>query len=415
MYTLYVMAADEQSLQRNADFARLWTGGAVSGLGSSMTALAYPLLALSITSSAAAAGLLGLVTLTVGAVTRLPAGVAIDRAPLRWMLVGSDAIRVVATLVAAVSLLTGHLVLWQLLVVAAVNAVGAAVSDVAHSVALRHVVPTMQLPRAFALNEGRGHAVSLAGQPVGGVLYGIAPVLPLIADLFSFAISAVLSATVRHSLTDPAHQHRQLHDQERPRISKDLVTGLTFVWHQPFLRATLLAAAGYQFVFAGAVFALIATFTAAEASPTSLGLMFAIAAIGGILGAVAAPVIQPQLSLKTLVIIMGWMAATAFAAFTSIDNPLIAGVLVGGIFFISAPANATLLAAQIQQTPAHLQGRVMAASYLIAGLAAPLGPPISGVLLDTGGQALTFAALAALTAIVTVAIHLNRAISKPPR
>ena len=112
---------------------------------------------------------------------------------------------------------------------------------------------------------------------------------------------------------------------------------------------------------------------------------------------------------------MGWMAATAFAAFTSIDNPLIAGVLVGGIFFISAPANATLLAAQIQQTPAHLQGRVMAASYLIAGLAAPLGPPISGILLDTGGQALTFAALAALTAIVTVAIHLNRAISKPPR
>ncbi len=191
------------------------------------------------------------------------------------------------------------------------------------------------------------------------------------------------------------------------------MTGLNFVWHQPFLRATLLAAAGYQFVYTGAVFALIATYTAAGASPTSLGLMFAIAAIAGILGALTAPLMQTRLSLKTLVIIMGWMAAAAFAGFTWIDNPMIAGAL-GGIFLFSAPANASLLAAQIQQTPTHLQGRVMAASYLIAGLAAPLGPPISGILLDTGGQAPTFAAVAALTAIITVAIHLNRAMAKPP-
>ena len=142
--------------------------------------------------------------------------------------------------------------------------------------------------------------------------------------------------------------------------------------------------------------------------------MFAIAAIGGILGALAAPVSQTRLSLKTLVIIMGWLAATAFAAFAWIDNLLIAGALVGGIFFVSAPANATLLAAQVQQTPAHLQGRVMAASYLVAGLAAPLGPPISGILLDASGRAPTFASIAAMTAVITVAIHLNRAMVKPP-
>ena len=172
MYTLYVMTIGEQNrqptggarepaLRQNADFARLWTGGAVSDLGSSMTASAYPLLALSITPSAAAAGLLGLVALTVGALSRLPAGVAIDRAPLRWMLIGSDLISVAATSVAVVSLLTGRLALWQLLVVAAVYAAGAAVNDIAHSVALasRRFSPT-QLPHAFALNEGRGTRLS---------------------------------------------------------------------------------------------------------------------------------------------------------------------------------------------------------------------------------------------------------------
>jgi MFS family permease len=402
-------------LRRNRDFVRLWTGGAISSLGSSITALAFPLLALSLASSAAAAGLLGLVGLAVGAVMRLPAGVMVDRAPLRWLLIGSDLIRAAVTLAAAIGLVTGHLALWHLIAVAGANAAAAAVNDVAHSVALRHVVPASQLPQAFALNEGRGHAVGLAGQPVGGLLYGIAPVLPLIADLVSFTVSAVLTATVRHRLTDLTRDGRErAQDQERILIRKDLVTGLTFLWRQPFLRATLCAAAGYQFVYAGAIFCLIAAFTAAGASATSLGLLFATAAVGGILGSVAAPAIQRRLSLKASVLIMGWLAAIAFASFSWIDNSLIVGALLGGIYFFSAPANASLLAAQIQRTPPHLQGRVIAASFLIAGLAAPLGPPIGGLLLDTSGATFTFISIAALTSIITIAIHLNRAITDPP-
>lgn len=55
----------------------------------------------------------------------------------------------------------------------------------------------------------------------------------------------------------------------------------------------------------------------------------------------------------------------------------------------------------------------MAASYLIAGLAAPLGPPLSGFALDATSPTLTFAVLAAVTAVVTVAIHLSKAIRTP--
>ena len=256
-----------RALAQNGDFARLWSGGAVSGLGSAIAALAYPLLALGVTGSAGQAGLVGLVALGVAAVTRLPAGAVVDRVPLRPVLISCDAVRVVTTAGLVASVVTDNLALWQLLVVAAGNAVAAVFSEIALSVALRHVVPPDQLSAAFALNDGRGHAISLVGQPVGGVLYGVAAALPLVADLVSFLVSAVVSATLRAPL-QPSTDH-----PERARLRTTLVTGLTFLWSEPFLRATLVAASAYQFVFAAATFALIASLTAAGATPASLGAL----------------------------------------------------------------------------------------------------------------------------------------------
>lgn len=394
-------------LGRNGNFVRLWTGGAVSGLGSAMTALAYPLLALGVTTSAGLAGLLGLVALAVGTLTRLPAGAVVDRVPLRAVLVASDILRLVTTATLALSVLTGHLALWQLLVVVGVNAVAAVFSEIAHSVALRHVVTASQLPQAFALGEGRGHAISLVGQPVGGLLYGIAPALPLAADLVSFGVSAALSATLTHPLL-PSQDA-----EPRRRVRDELLTGLRFLWREPLLRATLLAAGAYQLVYGGAAFALIASLTTAGASAGSVGGLFAVAAVGGILGALATPALQARLALKTMVVVMGWTATAVFAAFAWVNQPQWAGLLLGSIYFTSAPANAVLLSAQIQRTPGRLQGRVMAASFLLAGLAAPLGPPGSGIALDLVGPDATFLGIAALTALITLAAQVNGALRQP--
>lgn len=372
-----------------------------------MTALAYPLLALGVTTSAGAAGLLGLVALGVGTVARLPAGAVVDRVPLRAVLVAAGVLRLVTTAALAVSVLTGRLTLWQLLVAGAVNAVAAVFAEIAHSVALRHVVPTAQLPQAFALDQGRGHAISLVGQPAGGLLYGFAPALPLAADVITSGLSVALSASLTDQLlpTPGAEPQR--------RIRHELLTGLRFLWREPLLRATLLAAAAYQLVFGAAVFALIASLTAAGASAGSVGGLFAVAAVGGILGALATPALQARLTLRSLVVVMGATATVVFGALAWIEQPLLAGLLLGTIFSTSAPANAALLAAQIRRTPARLQGRVMAASYLVAGLAAPLGPPGGGTALDLAGPEATFLGIAALTALVTVAVAVSRSLREP--
>ena len=111
---------------------------------------------------------------------------------------------------------------------------------------------------------------------------------------------------------------------------------------------------------------------------------------------------------------MGWTAVAAFAGFAWLDQPVVAGILLGCVYFAAAPANALLLTAQISRTPAPMQGRVMAASYLVAGLVAPLGPPASGLALDATGPVVTFTAIAVLTAAITLVLHLSRSIRTSP-
>lgn len=391
-------------LRRNRDFGRLWTAQAAVAFGGAMAGIVYPLLALSVTGSAGLAGVVSLLGLGAVTLVRLPAGVLIDRWPLKRILIITDLVRAGATAVVALALVLGRLDVVVLGGAALLSGACAGFSDTAQSVAVRHVVPAAQLPRAFALNDGRGHAVALVGNPSGGFLYGLAAVVPVVGGLLAYLISAVLTAAIRHPLRD-------LSTHEQPAaIRRELITGLRFIGTEPFLRSTLLCAAGFQFVFAGVPLAMITTLTRTGATGFSIGLTFSVAAVGGLLGALSAPVLQQRLPPPVVVIGMGWVTAGCLAGLAWHDRPLVMGAILGVVYFVAAPANALLLATQITRTPARLQGRVIAAALLIAGLAAPLGAPTAGVLMDRIGPTGTFVSASLAVAVITVIMHLTRSI-----
>src|SRR5436190_108638 len=106
-------------LRRNRDFVLLWTGQAVSAVGSSVASIVYPLLALAATGSAAQAGAVGFAGMAATALVRLPAGVLADRYPLKPLMIGSDLVRTAATAAIVTEIVTGRVTL-VLLVVATV-------------------------------------------------------------------------------------------------------------------------------------------------------------------------------------------------------------------------------------------------------------------------------------------------------
>ena len=74
----------------------LWSGEVLSELGSQTSTVAYPLLVLALTGSAAKAGVVGLAKWLPLAVFSLPAGVLADRVDRKRLMIGCDAVRMLA-------------------------------------------------------------------------------------------------------------------------------------------------------------------------------------------------------------------------------------------------------------------------------------------------------------------------------
>ena len=392
------------ALRRNRDFLLLWSGQAVSAMGSSMAAIAYPLLALTATGSAARAGAVGFVGMAVAVLLRLPSGVLADRCPLKPLMVISDLVRAATTASIVIAVVAGRVTLPLLIAAAIVSSAGGTVFDSAQAVAVRHVVPSRQLPHALAQNEARGHIAGLTGQPIGGYLYGLGAALPVLADALSYLAGATLISLIRK----PLHDRRRRLDQGP--IWRDVSTGLRYVSRSAFLRITLLCAAGINVVFAGLSLIVIAAQTANGTAAVHVGTAFSMGAAGGILGAWASAPIQRRLPPSALVSVFGWTATVALAALGQAHHTYVVGALLAVVFFTATPANAMLFAVQIDITPRELQGRVISAAMLTAGIAAPLGPLLGGFLFDHSGQAPTFLTFAAMVAALTITMHFSTAI-----
>ncbi|AXG14497.1 MFS transporter [Intrasporangium calvum] len=393
--------AQAAPLRRNRDFMLLWTGQAVSATGSNMAAVVYPLLALAATHSATLAGVVGFAGMSAAALMRLPAGVLADRFPLKPLMIVPELVRVATALWIFIVILVGRVTLAQLLVAAILGSVFGAVFDSAQAVAIRHVVPPEQLPQALAQDAARGHLAGLAGQPLGGYLYGVGVAVPVLADAISSLVCAGLTARVRSPMRSSSTPVRI------GTLWRDIPVGLRYVASSPFLRVTLACAGGFQVIFAGLTIAIIASYGARNGAALHLGTALSLGAIGGILGAWSAPFLNKRLSPSALVSLFGWTCCLALTLLGQVQDTYLVGALLALMFFVATPANATLFAAQIAITPPELQGRVVSASLLAVGIAAPIGPPLAGLLLERAGQAITFFLFAAIAAALTVVMQLS--------
>jgi predicted MFS family arabinose efflux permease len=283
------------------------------------------------------------------------------------------------------------------------------------SIAIRRIVPPKQLAGALAQNDARSHIAYLLGRPVGGYLYGVAASAPILVDSVSFLCGAVLAAAVRTPLNLHTPLNATAPPRERASMRRQIATGLRHTWNTRFLRVTLLCSAGINVAFSGLTFAVIASHAHAGTGAGSLGLTLGIGSIGGLLGAWASPRLLRTFPPRTVIVGFGWIVAAALLGLGVVDTATAIGGLLAVMYFLAAPANGVLYAAQIHITPPHMQGRVVSAMLTIFGISAPLGPLLAGVLIAQSGQLLAFACLAALVAACTLTLQCSRAVRGMPK
>lgn len=391
-------------LRQNRDFMMLWGGQAVSALGTSTSTLVFPLIGYAISGSAAQAGLATTALLLGTTLAQLPAGALVDRWPRGRVLVVTNLVGALSYASLAVAALAHRLTLVQLVAVGLLSGISTAFFGPAASAALRTVVPKTQLPIAYSRNQARNHAAQLIGPPLGGALYSVARGLPFVVDSISYAVAALAAGRIRTPLPPPANSG------QRRRVFADIAESLRFVWRQAAIRAILLWGGAINFSMTFVLLTVTLRLVRAGVHPSVIGMVDAIAATAGLLGALVAPVIIARMRTGLTTIGTGLALAVLVLPIAWADNVVVIGALLAGGFFLIPSNNSGIFAYLAAVTPDRLQGRVYSATGFVASAVEPAAPVLAGVLIGSIGGRATMIVGAVLTAVSLVPLLASSAV-----
>lgn len=394
-------------LARNGSYRVLWTSQALSEAGFSASLIALPLLVLAVTGSPLVAGLVLGADAAAALLAGLPAGALADRWDRKRIMLGCEAVHAVAVASLVVALTLGTAGVAHLIAVAAVIGVCRAMFEPAEEACLPGIVSEAQLPTAIAMNAARSSLGQLAGTAAGGWLFALGRAVPFVADALSHAVAFVTLLFLRPPDRQPRPGPRHL--------GREIGEGLRWVWQRREIRVTALCAVSLNFFFYAFYLAVLVLAQQRGVPAGQLGIMAAMLGAGGILGSLAAPRLHRLLGPYLSIVGVFWALTALTPIAVLVHNGYLLGALFAAMALLAPTANTTINTHQLLLTPDELRGRLTGAMGVATGAAAALGPALGGALLElvTGERAvlLCTAAIAAVTALVTV----NRTLRSYPQ
>ncbi|MDQ2731023.1 MAG: MFS transporter, partial [Armatimonadota bacterium] len=396
-------------LWRNRDFLLLWSGQAVSVLGTKISNLALPLLVLATTHSAVQAGLITSARMIPYLLLGLPAGVLVDRWNRKTAMIICDLARGVALGAVPVAWAFGHLSLVLLYAVALVQGTAFVFFNVAEMACLPNVVPREDLPQATAMDSVAGSAGSLVGPGLAGIIISAArttaagDVLAYLIDALTYLASVVSLLFIRVPF--------QVDREETPKLSlvSEVKAGIRFLWADGRLRTLALTSWALSFLYAPVPLAMIVLAKdILHASPRMIGLIFSLSAIGGLIGAAVATRLKSHLSFGAVII--GSVAAQALVT-PLVGLALSPWMLTCGwaIAFMMDPIfSMASVSYRLATTPDDMRGRVHSI-YRMGGYGAePLGTALGGLCLGWVGPRAEILAVAAGVGLCAIALSFSK-------
>ncbi|MGH2971930.1 MAG: MFS transporter [Gaiellaceae bacterium] len=393
-------------LRKNRDFVLLQGGQVLSNVGTQVTQIAYPLLVLALTHSAAKAGIVAFARALPLWLLALPAGLAADRFSRKRLMIISDVVRTATVTALGVTILLHHVAYWEIPIVAFVEGAGAALFGGAQMGAMRAVVPRPQLPAATNVLTARIAIVRLVGPPLGGILFGVTPSLPFLTDAGSYAASTGSLLAMRTAFQEER-------ERESAPMLHSLLEGLRFLWSSPFLRTIVGIFTLAQIVFPGVSLALVVIAKRQGLSGGEIGALVAV--FGGFLlvGSVIAQFMRRLLPSRALIVLefWTWAGCALFLVWPSVY------VLTASLIptALAIPTTDSIVwPYQLTLTPDRLIGRTTAAISSLTGGTAALGPLIAGFLLASVSARATIAVFAAFGVTMAIWGTLSPAIRAAP-
>lgn len=399
-------------LFRNRDYTGWWLGTTVSDFGSALSTVAYPLLILAVTGSAARAGFVGSAEGIGLLVTMLLGGALADRYSRRTILIAGPLAQALAVSTVAAAIATGHVNIAQLAAVGFIQGLVSGLAGGADIAALRRVVPAPQLPTAFAQLQGRRMAIRLAGPTTGGFLFAVARWVPFLADAISFLASAAGVALIRRPL-GPDQSDRTPNTSPDPAdppepILTAIRAGFRYIRNSPYLRFLSIWAGVANACLTAMLLLVIILVRNHHGSATVVGATTSLGAVGGLAGSFLSPRIARHVPGRRLVISISWLLALGLAAMALIPSPWAIGALLAVMFFLLGPINVVFDTYEARMIPDALMGRVTSAINFSAVSIRWLGPLAAGYLAAALSPTTATLIIAAVLAATAASAHIAR-------
>jgi MFS family permease len=373
-------------LSRERDFLKLWSGQAISKIGSTISSVGIPLTAAYVLDASPLqmgmlAGLNGAGILVFG----LFAGAWADRLRRRPVLIAADLARaaVLGTIPLAAAL--HRLNMAHLYMVSTLAGILTVLFDASYQAYIPSLVSRENLMEANSKLALTDSIADVTGPGLTGILVKlISGPTAILLDALSFLCSAFSLWMIRKPESQP------IPAGPTPDIAREIAEGLQASWRNPLLRALLQRAAGGA-VFLGFIGGQYMLFAVKELHLTVilLGVVISVGGASNLLGALLAERLQHRFGLGPTLIGAAWITVVAMLMI-----PLAHGSLALSAAFLIASQlgdmawpiysiNETSLRQAV--TPDHLLGRVNSAGHLLFYGAIPLGALAGGVIAEAIG------------------------------
>jgi len=332
------------------------------------------------------------------AIVSIFAGVWADRVNRKIMILVSDSVIALATLVLALFMLSGVEDLWLIFLIMAIRSIGAGVQMPAISALVPQIVPTDKLLTVNGINSSISSSLQLLAPVAAAAVYST---MSLSAILFIDVVTAVIGLSLLATVAVPTLA--RVANEDKPSYFADLKEGMAYIFSNQLVRWVM------------AIFAIIFLLIVAPSnlSPlmiartfggevwmlTVLELSFGVGMlIGGALIAFFAKKIDRIGMIIGSSILFG-VLATAMGFTTNL-------ILFFALFFvvgIAVPAFSTSAMTLLQETvEPERQGRVFGFLGIVMAVAMPLGMSILGPLADVVSVELLLIVTGLATVVIAV-------------
>ncbi len=403
-----------RSLWREPDFLKLWGGETTAALGEQVSLLALPLTAiLLLRATPLQVGLLTALGTVPFLLIGLPAGVWLERARRRPMLIASALGR--AVVLGSVPLIWAlhRLSLPYLDITALVMGGLTTLFDIAWQSYLPGLVGTSRLHEANARLSTSTSGARLAGPGLAGLLIGaLSAPLALVADSLGFLMTACSIAGIKKGEPPPSGAPGPgKAGEDRPGLRGQILEGLRYVTGHRLLRWTAAATGSFNAITMALNVALV-LFEARvlHLSAGTIGLVFMVGNVGFVLGALAVRPITVRLGMGPTIVLSALCMASAPAVFPLAHAAVAVPVLVAGWFLraLASPVfNTNQVSLRLAITPPRLVARMTATMKFFVMGAMPLGSLAAGALGGTIGLRSTLWAIAGFALVPFLAVALT--------